>query len=196
MSRHLLIVEDDAALATTLMESFARRGYQVSHAGSTEEGIDLAQGQPFDLALVDLKLPGRSGLECVQALAALDPAPRIVVLTGFASIATAVEAIKLGAAHYLAKPATTSEIEAAFARDSGDPSVAVAARRTSCARRNGKRSRRRCATAISTYPRPRDGWACTDGPWRASWPRNTSAEVGGRAGGSNRRCRGLPGSVP
>jgi two-component system, response regulator RegA len=131
MSRHLLIVEDDAALATTLMESFARRGYQVSHAGSTEEGIDLAQGQPFDLALVDLKLPGRSGLECVQALAALDPAPRIVVLTGFASIATAVEAIKLGAAHYLAKPATTSEIEAAFARDSGDPSVAVAARRTS-----------------------------------------------------------------
>ncbi|MBF5077854.1 MULTISPECIES: response regulator transcription factor [Paracoccus] len=131
MTRRLLIVEDDAALAATLTESFARRGYDVRHASSTDEGIALAQQSPPDLALVDLKLPGRSGLECVQALAGMDPAPRIVVLTGFASIATAVEAIKLGAAHYLAKPATTSEIEAAFAREAGDPSVEVTARRTS-----------------------------------------------------------------
>ena len=131
MTRTLLIVEDDTALAATLMESFTRRGYRVRHAGSTEEGIALAEGDPPDLALVDLKLPGRSGLECVQALAAMEPAPRIVVLTGFASIATAVEAIKLGAAHYLAKPATTSEIEGAFAREAGDASVSVTARRTS-----------------------------------------------------------------
>ncbi|KJZ30241.1 chemotaxis protein CheY, partial [Paracoccus sp. S4493] len=94
MTRRLLIVEDDAALAATLTESFARRGYDVRHASSTDEGIALAQQSPPDLALVDLKLPGRSGLECVQALAGMDPAPRIVVLTGFASIATAVEAIK------------------------------------------------------------------------------------------------------
>ena len=131
MSRRLLIVEDDAALAATLVESFARRGYDVRHAGSTEEAIELAEARAPDLALVDLKLPGRSGLECVQALAALNPAARIVVLTGFASIATAVEAIKLGAAHYLAKPATTSDIEAAFARDEGDPTVSVTGRPTS-----------------------------------------------------------------
>lgn len=131
MTRRLLIVEDDAALAATLTESFARRGYDVRHASSTDEGIALAQQSPPDLALVDLKLPGRSGLECVQALAGMDPAPRIVVLTGFASIATAVEAIKLGATNYLTKPANTDDIEAAFARTEGDAQADLSTRPTS-----------------------------------------------------------------
>src|SRR5690606_14783958 len=74
---------------------------------------------------------GASGLACVKALHARDPAMRIVVLTGYASIATAVEAIKLGARHYLAKPANTDDIEAAFARAQGDTEVELTERHTS-----------------------------------------------------------------
>jgi two-component system response regulator RegA len=82
-------------------------------------------------AVVDLKLAGASGLACVQALNAFDPAILIVVLTGFASIATAVEAIKLGACHYLAKPSNTDDIEAAFGRAVGDAQAPVTERASS-----------------------------------------------------------------
>ena len=84
-----------------------------------------------DFAVVDLKLVGESGLACVERLHALAPQTVIVVLTGFASIATAVEAIKLGARHYLAKPSNTDDIEAAFGRVEGDPGTALAVRATS-----------------------------------------------------------------
>ncbi|WP_151720161.1 response regulator transcription factor [Gemmobacter serpentinus] len=125
----LLIVEDDSGLAETLAASFARRGYDCDIAFSTESALTKVTSNPPDFAIVDLKLPGRSGLDCVQQIAALVPQPRIVVLTGFASIATAVEAIKLGAIYYLAKPATASEIEAAFARREGAVDVPLTARR-------------------------------------------------------------------
>lgn len=128
---HLVIVEDDPALSRTLRRSFERRGYQVWHAASPEELAALLPRERFDFAVVDLKLGTASGLPCVQMLHAHDPAMRIVVLTGFASIATAVEAIKLGAAHYLAKPANTDDIEEAFARDSGDPTVPLEGRKSS-----------------------------------------------------------------
>lgn len=82
-------------------------------------------------AVVDLKLNSGSGLECVALLHAHDPEMRIVVLTGFASIATAVEAIKLGACHYLPKPSNTNDIIAAFERADGDSSVALTQRPTS-----------------------------------------------------------------
>ena len=127
----LVIVEDDAAFARTLARSFERRGYQVAHAASGEALAVLVAQQAFDFAVVDLKLGSGSGLACVQLLHALPAAPRIVVLTGFASIATAVEAIKLGAAHYLAKPANTDDIEAAFGRAAGDPGVPLETRTTS-----------------------------------------------------------------
>lgn len=128
----LVIVEDDDAFARTLKRSFERRGYRVL----TAEGYDaltgvLAAARP-GFAVVDLKLAGgASGLACVQTLRARDPEMKIVVLTGFASIATAVEAIKLGASHYLAKPSNTDDIEAAFGRDAGDPDAPVAGRQSS-----------------------------------------------------------------
>lgn len=127
----LLIVEDDASFASTLRRSFERRGYEVMSASSHEELLALLETRRPSRAVVDLKLAGASGLTCVQTLHAVDPAIRIVVLTGFASIATAVEAIKLGARHYLAKPASTDDIEAAFDRDEGDPEISLAARPTS-----------------------------------------------------------------
>lgn len=130
--RRLLIVEDDAAFARTLSRSFERRGYEVR----TAAGLDtleplLVQFAPSH-AVVDLKLAGGgSGLACVKALHARDPEMLIVVLTGYASIATAVEAIKLGARHYLAKPSNTDDIEAAFAREGGDEEVELTRRQTS-----------------------------------------------------------------
>ncbi|RZI77118.1 MAG: response regulator transcription factor [Variovorax sp.] len=130
--RQLLIVEDDAAFARTLGRSFERRGYSVSLAASLEEVQALLLTQSPGHAVVDLKLNGQaSGLACVQALHAHDPAMLIVVLTGFASIATAVEAIKLGACHYLAKPSNTDDIEAAFGRASGSVEVELTNRSSS-----------------------------------------------------------------
>jgi len=131
--RILLIVEDDAAFARTLARSFERRGYTVLHAASLENAAELLQGgQTPGYAVVDLKLKGdASGLACVQLLHAHDDQMLIVVLTGFASIATAVEAIKLGACHYLAKPSNTDDIEAAFDRATGDVEVELTERTTS-----------------------------------------------------------------
>lgn len=131
--RTLLIVEDDDAFARTLARSFERRGYVVSRAAGLDEVTTAlaAQAAP-GYAVVDLKLKGdASGLACVQALHAADPDMLIVVLTGFASIATAVEAIKLGACHYLAKPSNTDDIEAAFERAVGNVETEVVGRATS-----------------------------------------------------------------
>ena len=128
----LLIVEDDAAFARTLGRSFERRGYAVSLAASLDEVRQALVTASPDRAVVDLKLHGEaSGLACVQALHANDPAMLIVVLTGFASIATAVEAIKLGACHYLAKPSNTDDIEAAFGRAAGSVEVELTNRSSS-----------------------------------------------------------------
>ena len=130
--RRLLIAEDDAKFAAALQRSFERKGYDVRHAASLAELQKIAEAFRPGYAVVDLKLGSDSGLAGVQALHQLDPAMLIVVLTGFASIATAVEAIKLGACHYLAKPANSDDIEAAFAKGSGgDASAPITARPTS-----------------------------------------------------------------
>lgn len=131
-SRRLLIVDDDAAFARTLARSFERRGYEVRTAASLEDMQPLLGAFSPQRAVVDLKLAGgSSGLACVKALHAHDPDMLIVVLTGYASIATAVEAIKLGAQHYLAKPSNTDDIEAAFERAEGDEDVRLGERKTS-----------------------------------------------------------------
>jgi two-component system response regulator RegA len=130
--RHLLIVEDDEAFARTLGRSFERRGYTVRLATNLTQVNEMLPAQTPGYAVVDLKLNGEaSGLACVQALHAHNPQMLIVVLTGFASIATAVEAIKLGACHYLAKPSNTDDIEAAFGRAIGTTEVELTNRSTS-----------------------------------------------------------------
>lgn len=128
----LLIVEDDDAFAHTLVRSFQRRGYVVQRATCLADIESALRAFDPAFAVVDLKLAnGDSGLTCVQALASHDPEMVIVVLTGYASIATAVEAIKLGARHYLAKPANTDDIEAAFTKIEGDTDVELTERATS-----------------------------------------------------------------
>ena len=131
--RLLMIVEDDASFSRALARSFDRRGYTVLHATSLEALNELLPLHRPGYAVVDLKIAGKAtGLACVQALHAQNPEMRIVVLTGFASIATAVEAVKLGACHYLVKPSNTDDIEAAFNNtDAGDTEVDLTPRATS-----------------------------------------------------------------
>jgi two-component system response regulator RegA len=130
--RLLLIIEDDAAFARTLGRSFERRDYSVLLAASLDEAAELLKTHMPAYAVVDLKLNGNtSGLSCVQMLHKHNPDMLIVVLTGFASINTAVEAIKLGACHYLAKPSNTDDIEAAFRHVAGTDPVTLTNRSTS-----------------------------------------------------------------
>jgi two-component system response regulator RegA len=119
----LLLVDDDITFCKVLSAALQKRGFSVTVAHSMEQATPLAKNNPPEFAVVDLKMGGATGLSLVKVLHGLDPNTRIVVLTGYASIATAVEAIKLGATQYLAKPANADEIVAAFyhAPDSNTP---------------------------------------------------------------------------
>ncbi len=110
----LLLVDDDTTFCQVLGKALQKRGFVVTVAHSVEQALPLAAENPPEYAVVDLKMSGASGLVLIQSLHELDAATRIVVLTGYASIATAVEAIKLGATQYLSKPANADEIVAAF----------------------------------------------------------------------------------
>ena len=118
-SASLLLVDDDPTFCRVLAAALAKRGFFVSVAHSVEQAMPLAQNNPPEFAIVDMKMGGASGLALVKALHELDPNTRIVVLTGYASITTAVEAIKLGATQYLAKPANADQIVAAFSHQAG-----------------------------------------------------------------------------
>ena len=113
-SASILLVDDDTTFCKVLSAALEKRGFAVTVAHSVEQAIPVAEGNPPEFAVVDLKMSGAPGLALVKILHGLDPNTRIVVLTGYASIATAVEAIKLGATQYLAKPANADEIVAAF----------------------------------------------------------------------------------
>lgn len=113
-ARTLLLVEDDETLRRRFARAFRDRGLVVTEAGSAEEAIAAARSDSPELAVVDLRLPGASGLDFVRELLALDPSTAVVVLTGYGSIATALEAVRLGARHYLTKPADADQVLAAL----------------------------------------------------------------------------------
>ena len=114
LSRSVLVVEDDEVLRQRLARAFRDRGYEVREACDYEGALAAAREDAPEYAVVDLRMPGPSGVEVVRGLLALDPATVAVVLTGYGSIATAIEAVKAGATHYLTKPAHVDEIIAAF----------------------------------------------------------------------------------
>lgn len=117
----ILIVDDDEVFRRRLARAFDERDYDVRTAGDYEEAIAEAQRDSPEYAVVDLRMPGHSGLELVRALKELDPTTKTVVLTGYGSIATAIDAMRLGAHYYLAKPADADDIVAAFARGAAPP---------------------------------------------------------------------------
>jgi two-component system response regulator RegA len=121
--RKLLIVDDDENHCLALKVAFEKRGYLVRVASCVSEALGLAEDWQPNCALVDLRMPGPSGLTLIARLRSASAGVRIVVLTGYASIATALEAIKLGAVHYLTKPVDMAAVEAALHRDGGDEGV-------------------------------------------------------------------------
>lgn len=106
----LLIVEDDPTAAGLLARALGKHGYLVETAASVREALEMSAVGPLQAAIVDLRLDKESGLELVPLLVGQHPGIRILVLTGYASVATAVQAIKMGASDYLAKPAGVTEI--------------------------------------------------------------------------------------
>jgi len=119
--RALLLVDDDERLRTHMARALDRRGLDVRSAASFDEAMAVARETSPALALVDLRMPGASGLELVRALRAHDPAIRVVILTGYGSIATAVEAMRLGAVHYLQKPVDADDVVTALLYPLGNP---------------------------------------------------------------------------
>lgn len=110
----VLLVEDDERFRERLAKALTARGCDVRAVASVEEALAAAKLESPELAVVDLKLPIGSGLDVVRGLHAIDPTTRIVVLTGYGSIATALESVKLGATHYLTKPVDADQVLAAF----------------------------------------------------------------------------------
>lgn len=113
----LLLVDDDEMLCAVLAPALARRGFRVAIAHEYRTALAMASASPPAFAVVDLKFPGGTGLSLVQRLVELRPDARVLVLTGYASIATAIEAVKLRAHYYLTKPANADQIAAALHSD-------------------------------------------------------------------------------
>ena len=127
LARSLLLVDDDEVFRRRLARAFRDRGWDVREAGDLGSALRAAEEETPEFVVVDLRLPDGSGLEAVRCLKALDATTTIVVLTGYGSIATALDALRLGAAHYLTKPAAVDDLITGFARaTSGPEDVTVA----------------------------------------------------------------------
>jgi len=120
--RSLLLVDDDELWLKRVARAMEKRGYAVLTAGGVRDGVEIAREQAPAFAVVDLKLADGSGLDVVEALRQRRPDARVVMLTGYGNIATAVAAVKLGAVDYLSKPADADELDAALsAEGNGKP---------------------------------------------------------------------------
>ncbi len=124
VAEKILVVDDDARLRPRLVRAFRDRGYRVVDASAVHDALEVVRadlGDPPDKAVLDLRMEDGSGLELLVELLKLVPDLQVVMLTGYGSIATAVDAVKLGAVDYLSKPADVDMILAAFARNQAPP---------------------------------------------------------------------------
>ncbi|MFC5738909.1 Photosynthetic apparatus regulatory protein RegA [bioreactor metagenome] len=112
--RTLLLVDDDVPFLTRLARAMEKRGFETETAETVAAGKAIVQGRPPAYAVIDLRLEDGNGLEVVEALREKRPDARIVVLTGYGAIATAVAAVKMGATDYLSKPADANDITSAL----------------------------------------------------------------------------------
>lgn len=115
--RSLLIVDDDNVFRQRLARAMEKRGFDVIHVGSVKEGIEIAREQPPTFAVLDLRLLDGSGLDVVEAINKENPECRIIMLTGYGNITTAVAAVKAGAVDYLSKPTDADAVERALLAD-------------------------------------------------------------------------------
>lgn len=116
----ILIVDDTLVLRDRLAMAFRQRGFRVETASNYDEAIVVFAENPTELAVLDLRMPGRSGLELLQRIKTKSPSTEVVMLSGFGSIAAGIDAIRAGAVNFLSKPADADEILAAFARGEGN----------------------------------------------------------------------------
>lgn len=121
----ILVVDDDNSFRDRLVRAFQTRGLDAHGAHDVSEAMTRARALKPHRAVVDLRMPGKSGIELVKELTGLDPNIQVIVLTGYGSIATAVEAVRLGALDYLNKPVDTDQILAVFDRDDAEASLAA-----------------------------------------------------------------------
>jgi two-component system response regulator RegA len=116
----ILLVDDSVVLRDRLAQAFQERGFRVEVASNYDEALDVFRERPTDLAVVDLRMPGKTGLALVPQLKKIAPDTRVLILSGFGSISTAIDAVRLGATNFLPKPADADDILAAFARGDSD----------------------------------------------------------------------------
>jgi len=126
LNNNLLLLDDDVSFCDVLSRALSRQEFNVQTANSIIEAVEISTQTSLQYAVIDLRIGQESGLEAVQKLISVHPDIKIIVLTGYASIATAVEAIKLGAVHYLTKPAEVSEIIEGFGKKEGDSDLELA----------------------------------------------------------------------
>jgi len=113
----ILIIDDEDLFRQRLAKAFTKRGFKTMTAANYDEAMTVIMAEKPDMAVVDLKMPGKSGLEIIKESREIHPGMRSVVLTGYGSIATATEAVRLGALNYLPKPADVDDILNAFSKD-------------------------------------------------------------------------------
>lgn len=119
----IMLVDDSFVLRDRLALAFEDRGFRVVVAGDAEEAMHVYAREKTDLAVVDLRMPGRSGLTLIPDLKNIRPDVKILILSGFGSIATAIDAIRLGATNFLPKPADADDILNAFAKGESETPV-------------------------------------------------------------------------
>ncbi len=123
MSKNILILDDDQTFATTLARSFKRRGYTSFAANKIDDAKGIVINNSIDYAVVDLKIDQESGLQFLASLKEHSPQTKALILTGYSSISTTVEAMKLGSVNYLCKPVTTDVIIKALGEEDANPNI-------------------------------------------------------------------------
>ena len=120
--KNILVIDDEVAVNNNIRKILSKKGYHVDQAVTKDDALEKIQASPYKLVLLDLRIPGVRGLELLKALRDQNPEAKVIIITGYASIETAVEAARLGAIDYLAKPFTPDEI-----RDATDKALRLAA---------------------------------------------------------------------
>ncbi len=118
----IMLVDDTFVLRERLSMAMQQRGFRVEAAGNFEEAVEVFRSRPTDLAVLDLRMPGKSGLELLRKLLQIKPDTRIIMLSGFGSIPASIDAVRAGAVNFLSKPADADDILSAFMRGD-EPSV-------------------------------------------------------------------------
>ncbi len=113
VSRNILVIDDEVAVNNNIRKILAKKGYHVDQAITKDEALDKIRSRPYKLVLLDLKIPGVKGLELLKAVRDQNPQTRVIIITGYASIETAVESARMGAVDYLPKPFTPNEVRSA-----------------------------------------------------------------------------------